>query len=540
MHVQLVERYGRGIRAALLAAVVTAVAPDVALAQRALSLEDALAMAERGSENVGIARAGVTRARGELRQARSELFPQLSGSASYTRALASEFEGISLGPPDERPLCQPFMPPAAGLTPAERLDTLEAAVALATDCRESGGLDFGELPFGRENTFRLGLNATQTLFSGGRVIAQSRAAEAGRRIADIGLTSAQAQLTLDVAGAYYDAVLSERLYDIAQATLVQAETTLTQTRLGFQVGTQPEFDVLRAQVTRDNQVPIVVRRRTDRELALMRLKQLIDLPLEQPVVLTTRLEDSTTAAPAVVAGPEFTPADTIPGERAPVRQAAEAVEVQESLRRIAASQRLPSVSLSSQYGRVAYPAGGVPGWSDFRTNWNLGVSVALPIFTGGRISGDVLVADANLAEQRLRYEQTRELAQLDTRNTLAQLEAAQAQWEASAGTVEQAARAYQIAEVRYREGISTQTELSDSRILLQQAQANRALAARDLAVARMRVALLRDLPLGGGAGSAAQSGAGTGAGAGGQTQQERPRQATAADATQASFGAGVP
>jgi hypothetical protein len=174
------------------------------------------------------------------------------------------------------------------------------------------------------------------------------------------------------------------------------------------------------------------------------------------------------------------------------------------------------------------------------------VSVALPIFTGGRISGDVLVAEANLSEQRLRLEQVEELAQLDTRSALAELEAAESQWDASTGTVEQAARAYQIADVRYREGISTQTELSDSRILFQQAQANRALAARDLAVARMRVALLRDLPLGAGSGAqagtaAGQPGTSPGAGAGSQQQQQqRPRQATTADATQASFGAGVP
>jgi outer membrane protein TolC len=516
----------------------------VAAQTRALSLADALSLAEGPSESLGIARTGVTRARGELRQARSELFPQLSGSASYTRALASEFEGISLGPTDMRPVCQPFTPPSAGLTPAERLDTLEAAVSLATDCREGGGIDFGELPFGRENTFRLGLNATQTLFSGGRISAQSRAAVAGRRVAEIGLTSARAQLTLDVTQAYYDAVLSERLLGIAQATLAQAETTLTQVRLALQVGTQPEFDVLRAQVTRDNQIPIVVRRRTDRELALIRLMQLVDLPLETPVDLTTDLEEAVEQAPAEVAEARISPADTVASERAPVRQAEQAVEAQEALLRIAASQRYPSVSLSSQYGRVAYPQGGFPGWSDFRSNWNVGVSLALPIFTGGRISGEVLVAEANLEEQQLRLAQTVELTRLDTRNAVAQLEAARAQWLASAGTVEQAARAYQIAEVRYREGISTQTELSDSRILLQQAQANRALAARDLAVARMRVALLRDLPLGSGgsagAGAASQGGAGAGAGAGSGQQQQRPRQAATADATQASFGAGVP
>ena len=68
--------------------------------------------------------------------------------------------------------------------------------------------------------------------------------------------------------------------------------------------------------------------------------------------------------------------------------------------------------------------------------------------------------------------------------------------EASAGTIEQATRAYQIAEVRFQSGVSTQLELADARLLLQLAEANRAQAARDLQVARARVALLPDLPLG--------------------------------------------
>ena len=49
--------------------------------------------------------------------------------------------------------------------------------------------------------------------------------------------------------------------------------------------------------------------------------------------------------------------------------------------------------------------------------------------------------------------------------------AASAAWEATAGTVQQASRAYDIAEVRYGAGVSTQLELSDSRLLLQQAEA---------------------------------------------------------------------
>ncbi|HEX2092549.1 MAG TPA: TolC family protein, partial [Longimicrobiaceae bacterium] len=200
---------------------------------------------------------------------------------------------------------------------------------------------------------------------------------------------------------------------------------------------------------------------------------------------------------------------------------------------------LPSLALVSQYGRVGYPEGTLPGWDGFRTNWTVGLSLSVPIFTGGRIRGDELVAEASLIEARARLQQTREMAALDTRDALERLEAAQSAWEASAGTAGQASRAYQIAEVRYREGISTQLELTDSRILLQQAQANRALAARDLQLARIRVALLRDLPLGAG-GPGAQS-AQQGQQAQQRSQPQAPRQSAAAiDPSQAFTGAGVP
>ena len=67
---------------------------------------------------------------------------------------------------------------------------------------------------------------------------------------------------------------------------------------------------------------------------------------------------------------------------------------------------------------------------------------------------------------------------------------------ATASVVEQATRAYEIAELRFREGLSTQTELQDVRLQLEQSRANQAQAARDLQVARLRLTLLPYLPLG--------------------------------------------
>ena len=84
---------------------------------------------------------------------------------------------------------------------------------------------------------------------------------------------------------------------------------------------------------------------------------------------------------------------------------------------------------------------------------------------------------------------------IDAKVAVAELEQAQSSWLASVGTASQANRAYTIAEVRYREGLSTQVDLADARVLLQQSEVNRAIAARDLQVARIKLALLRDLPL---------------------------------------------
>jgi outer membrane protein TolC len=464
-------------------------------AVRRLSLDEALDLAERGSESVGIARADVDRARGDRRRARSGYFPQLTGSASYQRALRSQFsvleadDSASTEPARE---CDRFVA-QPGLSVEERLGALESSVECSSAANPFASLR--NLPFGRENTYRLGLSATQNLFTGGRLGGLSQSADAGVRSAQLGLTSVQAQTLFDVTQAYYDATLGDRLVAIAEATLQQADTTLTQAQLAKNVGNQSEFELLRARVTRDNQRPVVIQRRADRDLAYIRLRQLLDVDLTQPLELTTALGDSTLVGAEKLAAIVPEQGDTAVERRVVVRQAVEAVTSQEGQLRVARSQRLPQLTLSSDFADLAYPSSGSPVGTDYISDWSVSVALTLPLFTGGRIKGEVESARANVEQAELRLKQTRERAQLDARTAQLQLDAAAVAWEASAGTEEQAARAYQIAELRYREGISTQTELNDIRIQLAQAQSTRARAARDLQLARIRLALLPALPL---------------------------------------------
>jgi outer membrane protein len=478
-----------------------------------LTLDQVLALAETRSESIAIAEAGVRRAEGDIVRARSGRFPQLSASGSYDRALASEFEGVfdSAGPP-----CDPFAP-----NPAAPLEDRVAEIERAASCGAIGGAFFGggeeegddaaELPFGRENTWRLNLFFSQNVYSGGRLGAQADLAAAGRDSASLGVNTARAQLLFDVTQAYYDAALSDRLVQIAQATYGQAEATFQVVQAGYKAGTQPEFELLRARVARDNQTPSIIRQRAAREIALLRLKQLLDLPPDANLELASALDDTLLPPPpsfaprlaAVEAALDVKPQDVpveepaLPAtDRTAVKQVGTVVRLREAALRAARAERMPSVSVTSSYGRVAYPGGLFPGFGDFRTNWTVGATVDVPILTGGRLRGDEMTARADLEQAEVQLRQVQELAALDSRSAWAELVAARAAWEASSSTIEQASRAHEIADVRYRAGVSTQLELSDARLLLQQSEANRAQAARDLQVARARIALLPDLPLG--------------------------------------------
>jgi outer membrane protein len=473
-----------------------------------LSLDEAIRVAARESEELQIARAGIARASGQQKQARSLSMPQLNGSLAYLRTLRSQFSALAGGAapdtasgPTFDPVCAPNIP--AGATQAER----DAALAQAQSCASSGGIDFSRVGFGARNQYTFGLAFSQNVFSGGRNSGQQAAAEAGRRAADVELTAQRAQLALDVTQAYFDAVLADRLVDIADTALAQTDELLRQTTLARRVGNTSEFELLRASVTRDNQRPIVIQRRGDRDIAYFRLKQLLNLPLDQPLVLTTPIDEPATVSRVIASNaslaagvtvdslaPLPTP-DTATANRAPVRQSEANVRAQEGLLRVARADRLPSLSLVSNYQRLFFPNTFAPNLSQYSENWTIGGSISMSLFSGGRVSGQIEAARANLDEARARLQLSRELADLDTRVALNQLTQAEAAFAASRGTAGQARRAYSIDQIRYREGISTQTDLTQSRLLLEQAEANQALTARDLAVARARVALIRDLPI---------------------------------------------
>ena len=447
----------------LLVGLATSVSPAVAQQRPSsigpLSLAEAWERAESKSDQLVISGARKEQARGSALETGSSRKPRLSAFSAYDRTLRSEFDGIM------------------GFSP---------------DSNASSDEESAEIPFGSAHAYRAGLTATYTIFSGGRAVAESRAATSSRRAAELGHTSTRAQVRLQVTEAYYDALLADRLYAIAGWTLEQAESTYRRIAMVSGAGRAPEFDVVRAKAARDRQLPVVITREADRDIALLRLRQLLHMPATAELTLPSDVVGAMSRTPAIasdIASRQWV------ANRTAVREAAESVTRSEQLVHASQAGRLPAVTVTSTYERVAYPLEGRPSWNSSRANWTVGARVDFPVLTGGRQQGSDVQARAELDAARARLRMTQQIAELDTRSSLARLAAAEASFRATATSVEEAERAYGIAMLRYREGVSIQLELSDARLLVEQARADQARAARDVSIERVRATLLSDLPL---------------------------------------------
>jgi outer membrane protein len=404
-----------------------------------LTLEEAVSRAVATNEQVEAARAQRQLAGAQITQARSGALPQISGGVVYNRTLASIFDNISFGPPPE--------PGNGGDTPNP----------------------LAGLPFGQRNTWSASLQVAQPLYTGGRVGTALAIARNVRSVADLQIEEAEDDVALQVRSAYFQTVLAEEFIGITREAYSLADAVLQQVELFRRQGTASEFDVLRARVERDNLEPAIIEAQNARRLAELNLKRLINLPAEQPIQPVTPLT------------PEVADIDRAALREAVARRPAlraldETVAARQGAVRIARADRLPSLAMAGNFAYQAFPSEIVPFDADWRRDWSLSFQAAVPIFNGFRTRGQIDQAQAELRLAELQRSQARQGLEIELEVALGEFDAARAQIEARRATVVQARRALELAELRFRTGLATQLDISNARLLLEQARVNEAQA----------------------------------------------------------------
>ncbi len=387
--------------------------------------------------------------------------------------------------------------------------------------------------FGQSNTYNTGANVSQTLFQGGRVVSAARAAN---RVGDAAVLTAEETrrtVTLDVQRAYLGALLADRLVVIQEGNLALADDRLAQVQQLESGGRAARYDVLRARVERANLEPLVIQARNDRDLALIELKRLLNLPLERPVRLTTVLDGEAVAAAVASVSEGAAPGGQVVGpvgqtlmdaadERGSVRAARLTAEARHFSVRVARADLLPTVSVAATIGYLAFPPGGffrnVPtqigrldpvscppgsapdrlctqqngGWFSDRS---LQVAVSWPLFDGLRTRANIQTAQAQARIADLQLDQQREVVAVEIARARRQLERAGATYAAQRQTVDEADETYRLASLRFTRGLGTQLETSDAQLLRLTAQTNAARAAVDLYLAAAELARAEGRPI---------------------------------------------
>jgi outer membrane protein len=413
-----------------------------------LSLEEAVTRMLRSSDEARIADAQVAVADAQVLAARAAGLPQLRLNSSYSQVLRNA-----------------------------RADIVGAV-------------------FGQRYTYNTNLQVQQSLFQGGRIVAASQAAARVERAALATRDEARAQLAVDAQRVYLDVLFTARLAAIQRQNLDIADDRLAQVEQLERAGRASRYDLIRARVERANLEPLALQAESQRVLAELELKRLLDLPIERPLILSTELDAARIRALADAALAEQRPA----GVRGAVRAAQATASARDAGVKVARADLLPTFNASFTTGYLALPQfNGFPTEFDQPNGWyadrNFAFFFSWPLFDGLRAKGNIDLAQAQAQLADLDVRRLREQARVDIERARAELLRAQAVVAARETTVREAEEAFELASLRVARGVGTQLEVSDAQLALLTARSTDARALFDLYLAVAELARVRAEPI---------------------------------------------
>lgn len=309
---------------------------------------------------------------------------------------------------------------------------------------------------GRDNPY----NQYETLLNAGWEIdfwGKFRRATEAARAELLGTEEARRTVALTlvsaVATAYVDIRALDKQLAITQRTAGSRRDTLEIFRLRFRNGIISEVDLSQA----ESEYEDAVARIPDIERAIGQTENALSVLLGRtPGGIPRGLSLDELILPAVPAG---LPSDLL--ERRPdIRQAEQLLIAANARIGVAKSLYFPTISLTGALGTVSTDLSNL--FTSASRTWNYGVPVSVPLFTAGRIGGEVKAAEAAQQQAILNYQQSvliafREVddALLDRGKSVERLDALGRQLKA----LQNYAR---LARLRYDEGYTSFLEVLDA------------------------------------------------------------------------------
>lgn len=442
-----------------------------------ISLEQALKIALSENIAVKVADKEIERTKYAKKGTYASLFPQIDATGSYQRTIKKQvmymdFDMSSFGGGSAA---------GSGSTGSGTAGTGEGsgtgAGSTASSSKNNGGLEVG-----RWNTWSAGVSASMPVVNA-QLWKSIKISGMDVELAVEKARASRLDMVSQVKNAYYAVLFSKEAFNVYKEVYENAMTNYAETEKKYNVQKATDLDMARAKTNVANAIPNVYNAESSIILALWQLKAVMGIDLEMNIDVEGAIEDYSEYMTS-----DVTKADSISLDRNSTMKQLE-IQANELAQSIKAQQYayIPTLALAFNYSYNAMT-------NDFNFKeyrWTpysyVGVSLSIPIFSGGKRLNQVRQARNSYEQMRLQMTSTERNLKISIRQSLNTMETNVKSYDAAKDAVSSAEKAYSIAEKSYEVGRATLTDLNDAQLALTQARLAESQAVYNFIVAKTQL-----------------------------------------------------
>jgi outer membrane protein TolC len=290
-------------------------------------------------------------------------------------------------------------------------------------------------------------NLNQSIFDAVR-IRNWKASKETERASVLSARDARELVVFAVAGTYLQLEEAVARVESQRAQVANAEAIYRQATVRKEAGTNAKIDVVRSLVELQTQRQRLSSLQSDVRKQQITLARLVGLPQDRQIVLRDALYYREVPVPQPDEEVNYAWA-----HRADLRQAQAQVHAAELVLSAAHAERLPSVSLSGNYGAIG------PNPTSAHGVFAVTGSINVPLYQGGRIRADIQQAEATLGQRRAELEDQRGKVEQEVRTACIDLQTAAGQVQLAESNRRYAAETLAESRDRFGAGVATTVEV---------------------------------------------------------------------------------
>jgi len=449
---------------------------DESSSSKVLTLQEALEIALSENETVKVADMEIERVGYAKKGTYASLLPQIDASGSFMRTIKKQvmymdFDmsaftgGAGTGTGEDSGLGEGTTnPDYSGMTGSDD-----------SSSKSSGG----GIEVGRWNTFSGGISASMPLVNA-QLWQSLKLSGKDVELAVEKARSSRLDMVTQVKHAFYAVLLAKEALDVYKDVYDNAMENFTLIERKYNVQKTSELEYTRAKANVASAIPNVYNAESSVILALWQLKAVMGVDLDEDIDVAGKLEDYSASMMADVYGNDNVSLDY----NTTMRQLS--IQADELAMAVRTQQYayLPSLAATFSYTMNAMT-------NDFKFSeyrWTpysyVGLSLSIPIFSGGKRLQNVRQAKVQAAELDLQKRSTERQLKIAIRQYLTSMETDMKSYSSAQEAVALAQKAYDISASSYDLGKSTLTDLNSAQLTLTQAKLSESQAIYNFIVAK--------------------------------------------------------